>query len=79
MPIESNDSFAALIGRVIDRWNSLAVEAVRLGIPGVKLHKTETRPGDFATYSIARARVAWLEAKIKAAKVAAAKREVSAE
>jgi hypothetical protein len=53
------------------RWNALAVEAIALGIPGVKLHRVETRPGEantFATYSIARARVAWLEAKIAAAK-----------
>jgi hypothetical protein len=55
------------------RWNALAVEAIALGIPGVKLHKTETRPGEantFATYAIARARVAWLEAKIAAARPA---------
>jgi hypothetical protein len=55
------------------RWNALAVEAIALGIPGVKLHKTETRPGEantFATYAIARARVSWLEAKIAAARPA---------
>jgi hypothetical protein len=52
-------------------WNTLAAEAIALGIPKVKLHKVETRPGEpstFPSYRIATERVAWLEAQLAAAK-----------
>jgi hypothetical protein len=60
------------------RWNELAREAIALGIPKVRVHAEsgtdangKWRINTFASYAVAKARVAWLEGQIAAKKTVA--------